>query len=406
MSNHLPGKLHAISLKKLSNGWHADGGNLYLFVRDTSRSWVFRYTSPNGKRRNKGVGSLNSVSLARAREVASILRAQVNDPLSPSDPIETAHKTKTTKKIQEARGKKFSDCAEAYIESNKRGWKNKKHSSQWANTLSTYAYPILADLPVDSIETSHIVNILQPIWSKKTETASRVRGRIESVLNWAKVSGYRDGDNPAQWRGHLDQILPAPTKVAKVKHHSALPYKQLPLFMNRLQTRQGIGAIALKFTILTCARSGETRMATWEEIDLEENVWVIPAGRMKNEKEHKVALSAQAVNLLNNISPSSETNLIFPGSKVKKPMSDATLSSTLKRMDQSDATVHGFRSTFRDWAAECTSYPREASELCLAHSIGSAVELAYRRGDMFNVRRQLMQSWADYCWQSIERGGN
>lgn len=392
--------LAAVALNKLGEGWHADGGNLYLFVRGESRTWVFRYTSPEGKRRNMGLGSSKSVTLARARELAAAYRGQVKDKLAPVDPIETTKAAKAQRGIEQAKRMTFKECAEAYIEANRAGWKNAKHAAQWGATLTTYAYPVIGDMPVALVETPLIVRILQPIWTTKTETASRLRGRIENVLDWAKVSGFRQEENPARWRGHLDHILPAASKVAKVTHHAALPFKEISAFMPKLQEAAGLGARALELAILTATRSGEVRGATWAEFDLAEKVWIIPGERMKAGREHRVPLSTAAVKLLKALPRLNETELVFPSSKLNKPLSDMTLTAALKRLDRSDLTAHGFRSTFRDWAAEATNYPREVAEMALAHTIEDAVEAAYRRGDLFEKRKAMMEDWARFCTHS------
>lgn len=394
--------LAAVAINKLGEGWHADGGNLYLFVRGESRTWVFRYTSPEGKRRNMGLGSSKSVTLARARELAAAYRGQVKDKLAPVDPIETTKAAKAQRGVEQAKRMTFKECAEAYIEANRAGWKNAKHAAQWGSTLTNYAYPVIGDTPVALVETPLIVKILQPIWTTKTETASRLRGRIENVLDWAKVSGFRKEDNPARWRGHLDHILPAASKVAKVTHHAALPFKEINAFMPKLQEAAGLGARALELAILTATRSGEVRGATWAEIDLAEKVWTIPGERMKAGREHRVPLSTAAVKLLKALPRLNESELVFPSSKPNKALSDMTLTAALKRLDRSDLTAHGFRSTFRDWTAEATNYPREVAEMALAHTIEDAVEAAYRRGDLFEKRKAMMEDWARFCTHGAE----
>lgn len=397
--NHEPGKLAAIALKKLGNGWHADGGNLYLFVRDKSRSWVFRYTAPSGHRRNMGLGSLDAVGLARARELAKQHRAATKDKQTPTDPIAIAQEEKSKRLEIVAKKISFKKCAEAYIKANRAGWKNAKHVQQWENTLEKYAYPTLGDLAVSTIDTSLVTKCLVDIWTKKTETATRVRGRIESILDWAKVSGFRHGENPARWRGHLDKVFPAASKVAKVKHHPALPFTEIGSFMAKLREREGLGARALELTILTAARSGEVLGARWSEINLEEKIWVIPAERMKAEKEHRIPLSAPAVALLQELPRNEDEDLVFPSAIVSKHISGMTMGAVLKRMGFSSFTVHGFRSTFRDWCSEKTPYSNEVVEMAMSHAIKNAAEAAYRRGDMLEKRRALMNDWATYCKQ-------
>jgi len=391
--DHMPGKLKSVSLKTLPNGWHADGGNLYLFVRGNSRSWIFRYVSPNGKRRHMSLGPLRATPLAGARKLAADLVAKVHDPLAPVDPIQEAHQKRQKEKAAEVAHRTFKQCAEMFIESKRHGWKNAKHAAQWESTLNTYVYPVIGDMPVGQIDTPHIVSVLEPIWNVKSETASRIRSRMENVLSWATVSRFREGENPARWRGHLDHIFPAVRAVSAVEHHPALPYRRLPEFMTALRCRTGMGAKALEFAILTAARSGEVRGAIWEEIDLDERTWTIPAGRMKSGREHRVPLNDAAFELLGALPQEAGNPLVFPGSKINTPMSDMSLTAVLRRMKEPNVTVHGFRSTFRDWSAEQTQYPREACELCLAHTVGDAVERAYRRGDLFDLRRQLMADW-------------
>lgn len=394
--DHLPGKLAPVVLKKLPDGWHADGGNLYLLVRGSSRSWVFRYTSPEGSRRNMGLGPLEAVSLARARELARKYRTQVRDPQNPIDPIDANKSEKAKRHAAAGKRMTFEDCAEAFLEVNRAAWANTKHIQQWQNTLRTYAYPVIGDLPVSEVNTPLVTKCLLPIWESKTETASRLRGRIERVLDWAKVSGFREGENPALWRGHLDKVLPAPKKLTIVTHHPALPFTQVASFLEKLRAREGIGARALEFTILTAARSGEVRGATWDEIDLKNKIWTIRAERMKMKRVHRVPLSDVAITILENLLQT-DSRFVFPGSKVSAPMSDMTLSKVIRRMGDKKTTVHGFRSTFRDWAAELTYYSREVAEMALAHSIGNAVEASYRRGDLFEKRRHMMADWAKYC---------
>lgn len=395
--SHKPGRLAAVSLKTLGDGWHADGGNLYLFVRGDSRAWVFRFTAPDGARRSMGLGSLNSITLAEARKQASMLREQVKHPIAPSDPLKTRQEVRSAEKLAKRKHMTFKHCAEAYISAHRAEWKSSKHAQQWENTLATYAYPVFGDLPVAAVDEALVIKVLTPIWVTKTETATRLRGRIESVLDWATFSKFRQGDNPARWKGHLDNQLAKPSKVVKVQHHPALPYEEVGLFMGDLRSREGSGARALEFTILTAARSGEVRSATWDEIDLKAGLWVIPAERMKMEKEHRVPLSDAALKLLKGLPRLEGEALIFPSSKAGKPMSDMTLTAVLRRMERGDITVHGFRSTFRDWAAESTNYPSDMAEMALAHSIGDKVEAAYRRGDMLAKRLRMMNDWAKHC---------
>ena len=404
--NHVPGKLAPVVLKKLPDGWHADGGNLYLLVRGTSRSWVFRYTSPmDNKRHNMGLGSLEAVSLARARELARKYRGMIKDRLNPVDPIKLLADEKAKRLGSAGKRKTFKECAELYLELHRSSWANPKHAQQWENTLSTYAYPFIADIFVSDIETGHVSSCLLPIWKTKTETAKRLRGRIENILDWAKVSGYRDGDNPARWRGHLDKLLPAPAKISKVRHHPALPYEKVGSFMASLRSRDGVASRALEFTILTAARSGEVREATWDKFNLTKRLWTIPAERMKMRREHEVPLSDAVITILKAL-PRTASRYVFPGARQTKPMSDMTMSKVIRRMGDQATTVHGFRSAFRDWAAETTAYPREVMEMALAHSIANKVEAAYRRGNLLAKRSQLMEDWATYCSVAQAEGNN
>jgi len=289
----------------------------------------------------------------------------------------------------------FDECSEAFIEDKRAEWSNAKHADQWTNTLATYASPVMGSLIVRDVGLPHVLDVLKPIWTTKTETATRLRARIEAVLDWATVHGYRSGDNPARWRGHLDNLLPRPSKVAKVEHHAALPVASMPEFMGQLRKAAGQGARALEFAILTAARSGEVRGATWDEIDMDEAVWTVPAARMKADREHRVPLSPAAVRLLKSLTRRDGVPYVFP-SAADKPLSDMTLAAVLKRMGV-DAVPHGFRSTFRDWCSEQTNVAREVAEMALAHAISDKTEAAYRRGDLFAKRVELMAQWARFC---------
>ena len=395
--DHQPGKLAPVVLRKLSDGWHADGGNLYLFVRGTGRTWVFRYTAPDGRRRNMGLGSLDTIPLARARTEAAKLRTEVRDPFSPTDPQERRKQDRVATRLDRARRMTFKSCAATYIDSQKHGWKSPKHTAQWESTLATYVYPLIGDLPIAEVDTALVIKCLDPIWTTRNETASRIRGRVESILDFAQTSGFRTGENPARWKGHLENILAAPSKVQVVKHHAALPIGEVGTFMQLLCQREGIGARALEFAILTAARSGEVRGTTWSEIDLSGAIWTIPAERMKAGKEHRVPLSPRAVEILKGMSKVAGSKFVFPGAKPDRPMSDMTLTSVLRRMDRGDLTAHGFRSTFRDWAGETTNFAREVVEHALAHQLRDKAEAAYARGSLFRKRRRLMDSWATCC---------
>ncbi len=398
-TNHAPGKLSPVGLRHLKDGWHSDGGNLYLFVRGTSKTWVFRFVAPNRKRRNMGIGAISSIPLAEARRVAATLRSQLKHPLSPVDPLAARQDLQIERQLAKGKQMTFRSCAAAYIEAHKAEWKSKKHVQQWGNTLQSYADPIFGDIPVGQIDEALILKVLLPIWTRKTETAKRLRGRIEAVLDWATFNKFREGENPARWKAHLEHSLPKPSKVTSVTHHPALAYREMPEFMSELAARQGLGERAVEFLIFTAARSGEVRMATWKEFDLIGKQWLIPSTRMKMGRAHRVALSDAALALLNKIPKLSGTDLVFPSTKVGRPMPDTTLAAVLRRMGRTDITVHGFRSTFRDWAAEATEYAHEAAELALAHTISNKVEAAYRRGDMLEKRFQMMNDWANHCTQ-------
>nr|WP_322787385.1 integrase arm-type DNA-binding domain-containing protein [Paraburkholderia xenovorans] len=375
-------------------GYYCDGGGLYLQVSPAgARSWVYRFRH-EGRLREMGLGGLLRVSLADARERAQQCRRQLGCGL---DPIEERRKEQAQRAAQLARTKTFDECTTAYIRANRAGWKNEKHVAQWESTLDTYASPVIGKLPVRDIDTTHIVRVLQPVWEAKPETASRVRGRIESVLDWATAHKYREGENPARWKGHLDKILPARTKVRKVQHHAALPYAQAAAFMKALKAQEGLAARALELVILTAARTNEVIGATRSEFDLDAGMWTVPAQRMKAQRAHRIPLSETALDLVRRLLDGVQDELLFPGAKKGKPLSNMAMLTVLRRMKRTDLTVHGFRSTFRDWAAECTTYPNEMAEMALAHAVDDKVEAAYRRGDMFQRRRQMMDDWAAYC---------
>lgn len=356
-----------------------------------ARSWVLRVVIA-GKRRDAGLGGYPDVPLALAREKARKARDDIERGV---DPI--AQRAAALSAMIAARGAEttFGEAAEKFIEAKAHEWANAKHGAQWTSTLTTYAFPVIGKLQVRDVNLSHVVKILEPIWATKTETATRLRGRIESVLDWATVRGYRYGDNPARWKGHLDKILPKPGKIAKVEHHSALPVDEMGTFLVALRKQNGIAAKALEFLILTAARSGEIRGAAWSEINFENKVWTVPADRMKAKREHRVPLSDAALTLLSLLPRFADNDLIFVAPR-GGVLSDMTLTAVLRRMEV-DAVPHGFRSTFRDWAAERTNYPREVAEMALAHTIGNKVEAAYRRGDLFDKRARMMDEWARFC---------
>ncbi len=378
-------------------GYYADGAGLYLQVKvaaaeaQVTRSWLFRYKRSD--RQNwMGLGSLRDVSLADARQRAAECRRLL---AVGKDPIAERDGERDRARSSEAAPLSFDQCAQTYIAAHRDGWRNAKHAAQWESTLKLHASPVIGKLPIDKVELPHVMRVLEPIWRQRTETATRVRGRIESILDWATVRGFRKGDNPARWRGHLDHLLPMPAKVTKVVHHPALPFDEMAVFMKELGKQEGTGARALAFLILTAARSGEVRGLTRGEIDREAKVWTVPASRMKAGREHRVALSDAARGLLPKPLPEDATALLFPAPRGGQ-LSDMTLTAVMRRM-QVNAVPHGFRSTFRDWCAERTDFPREVAEMALAHAIGDKVEAAYRRGDLFGKRQQLMALWATHC---------
>ena len=378
--------------KKQTPGHYGDGGGLWLQIsKFKSKNWVFRYTL-HGTRREMGLGATHTVSLAEARQKAKECRLTL---LDGKDPIEVRETTTLAEALRRAKMMTFDQCAAAYIDAHRSSWKNVKHISQWENTIQVYASPVIGKLPVTSVDTDLVVKILNPIWQTKTETATRLRGRIESVLDWATTSKFRQGDNPARWRGHLENLLSSPNKIAKVKHHPALPWQELGKFMVDLREREGVAARAVELAILTATRSGEVRNATWAEFGA--GLWVIPAARMKMGREHRIPLPTAAVELLGKMPRLGD--LVFPGIKKDKPLSDMSLTAVLRRMERNDITVHGFRSSFRDWCSEsvANSFPREVCEHALAHSLPDKIEAAYRRGDLIEKRALLMQAWSDYC---------
>jgi integrase len=393
-------KIHKLAAAKVAKatkvGMYGDGGGLWLQVRSSeNRCWIFRFEREE-KVRYMGLGSLSTVSLADAREQAARARRLLQDKI---DPIAARDRERAQAKVEARKSITFKAAAEIYIEAHKAGWRNEKHADQWLSTLETYAYPVFGDLPVPMVDTTLVMKALEPIWKTKTETASRVRGRIEAVLNWAKTRGYRTGENPATWKGHLENLLPARSKVRRVEHHSALPYDELATFMTALRIQNGVAARALEILILTATRTGEVIGARWDEIDLAEALWTIPAERTKTHREQRVPLTPAAVGILKLLllHKTAESDFIFPGAKRGAPISNMAMLVLLDRMERGDLTVHGFRSSFRDWAAEQTAFPSEVAEMALGHAVGDKVEAAYRRGDLFEKRRKLMEAWANYC---------
>jgi len=371
-------------------GRYSDGGNLYLSVSaNGGRRWVFMYRFA-GRQREMGLGSASraGTSLARARELAVEARTALAAGL---DPLEARKARIQSKRTVPS----FGECADAYIEAHRKSWRNDKNVAQWTMTLSTYCAQIRL-IPVCEIDTEAVLKVLQPIWERLPETAKRLRGRIEKVLDAAAARGFRAGDNPARWRGHLQNLLAKHNALTRA-HHAALPYELLPEFMAQLRACQSVAARALEYAILTGARTSEVLCARWDEIDLDKAIWTIPAHRMKAGKEHRVPLSGQVVAILTALEEIRTNDFVFPGSASGKPLSAPAMVRQLRRMNVNDITVHGFRSTFRDWASETTSFPHEVCEQALAHAIGNKTEAAYRRGDLFEKRRKLMEAWASFC---------
>lgn len=384
----------AAQIRQLSRpGLHAVGGvaGLCIQIKDTgSKSWLLRAVV-GGQRRSIGLGPFPDVPLADAREKARTYREEIRNGIDPA-----AERRAARERLARANATRisFDEAARRFLAAKAHEFRNPKHAKQWESTLTTYASPVIGKMPVADVTLTHIVQILEPIWYTKTETASRLRGRIESVLAWATTSGFRSGDNPARWRGHLDTVLPKPSKVSKVRHHTALPFTEVADFMQALDKRSAVSARAMEFLVLTAARSGEVRGATWDEVDREARTWTIPAERMKAAREHRVPLSDAALKVLKAVPRDLDNPYLFPAIRGGM-LSDASLSALLKRMGV-EAVPHGFRSTFRDWCSECTSYPHEVIEAALAHAIPDKVERAYRRGDLFQKRARLMAEWSRY----------
>ena len=368
-----------------------------------SRSWVFRY-QVGKRRRDMGLGSYPSVTLAEARERARDARTKLSMGI---DPIEHVRALRSKLLAEQSTAITFDEAAKKYVEAHEHGWKNAKHAQQWRNTIETYASPVMGKMLIRDIGMPQVLQVLEPIWRDKTETASRLRGRMDVVFDWAIAHGYRTQLSPARWNGLLDKVLPAPGKVAKVGHHRALPYADLPDFMLALRAHEGVGSAALQFLILTACRSGEVRGARWSEFDMDARVWTIPAERMKAGKEHRVPLSLAAIAIVEHQRLNRFSDLVFPSPNRSKGewresamLSDMTLSAVLRRMEVA-AVPHGFRSTFRDWCAEQTDYPNEVAEMALAHTVSNKVEAAYRRGDLLQKRYRLMDDWAKYVMRQL-----
>lgn len=378
---------------KPKNALLGDGQGLYLSVTKTgTASWLFRYMD-FGKAKSVGLGAYPATSLQRAREKAQALRdARATN----VDPQAAKQEQEREYKLQQAKAKTFRTCAEEFIELSRPSWRNVKHVQQWQNTLSKYAHPVIGDLPIGAVQTEAVVRILDPIWTTKTETATRLRGRIEAILDWAAVHGLRQGDNPARLKGHLEHMLPK-LRDARHVHHPALPYEQLPAFIAELRHQEGIARYALEFLILCASRTGEVLLATWSEFDLNKGIWTIPKERMKAGIEHRVPLTKRATEILKLVQPFSSKTHVFPGGKKEKPLSNMAMSMLLRRMGHDSITVHGFRSSFRNWAGEQTNYPFEVCEQALAHRLPDAVAAAYLRSDFFERRASLLADWSNYC---------
>jgi len=388
-------ELTPLAINKIKErGWHAVGhvAGLGLKVSKTgARSWVMRIMI-GGKRRELGLGSYPTTQLASARDRARSTRDQI---FAGHDPSVAKRAAKSALMAAKAKSVTFKKLAEQYIEQHESAWKNSKHAAQWVSTLETYAFPVCGNMVVSDITTPVVLKILEPIWPSKTETASRLRGRIEAIIDYAIAKGLREGPNPARWKGHLALTLPAKRRVSPVVHHKSIPVEQMPPFFKSLKEMDGTAARALEFLILTAARSGEVREMLWDEVDLKAKTWTVPAQRMKGGREHRVPLSNSAIGILENMKQQAKYKFVFEGNKLGKPLSDMSLTTVMRRM-KIDAVPHGLRSSFRDWIAEETAFPNEVAEMALAHTVGNAVEAAYRRGDLFEKRRKMMDDWSKY----------
>ncbi len=387
------GKLTARRVKTAGPGHHWDGNGLRLIASKTgAKKWQLQLTV-NSKRREMGLGSYPTVTLAKARASAVEYKRQASEGV---DPI-------AARLVEEERIPNFTTCAARYIRAHRRGWSNAKHARQWVSTLKNYARPVVGSKPIDTVCTEDVLRVLSPIWTTKTETAKRVQGRMENVLDFAAAHKWRDSMNPARWRGHLDKLLPKPTRVKPVAHHPAMPYDDVPAFMRELKARDNISSMALQFLILTATRTSEAIQARWSEIDLEAATWTIPATRMKAKREHSVPLPEAAVEILEALPRIAGNPHLFPGARHGKPLSNMALLQLMRGMgygvngDRGDYVPHGFRSSFRDWSGEVSSFPRDVAEMALAHVIQNKVEAAYRRGSLFDKRRMMMQAWTDWC---------
>lgn len=410
-------RLSSAAVRNAKPGWHADGGGLYLQVTtgkkdgQINKSWVFCYAL-NRRERQMGLGSLNTIGLSQAREEAGRWRGVLKEG---RDPIDVRDAERAAQQQQAARpvAVTFERCSNLYMAAHESGWRNAKHRQQWNNTLATYAYPTIGALPVDAVDTSHVMQILTPVWTEKNETASRVRGRIAKILDWARVQKYRAGENPARWAGHLEHLLAARSKVHKVENHPALPWEKIAEFMSELRAQEGLAARCLEFTILTAARSGESRGMPWEG-EIAGDVWIVPGHRMKRHREHRVPLTAPALAIIEYMRSVRQNDYVFPGDKPDDPLSDMALTEVIRRMNRArekagkalwvdpkqsgrEVVPHGFRSSFRDWVDEATAFADWLAEAALAHAKGDKVEAAYKRGDALKKRRRLMEAWAQHC---------
>jgi len=387
--------IHKLSPRKVataSAGKYEDGAGLRLVVsKSGAKKWILRF-SLNGTRREMGLGSYPDVDLATARVQASENRKLIREGV---DPIEA-------RKNEPDKIPKFTSCAASYIKAHRKGWKNAKHARQWVSTLKTYSRPVIGSKLVDAITTEDVLKILKPIWTEKTETAKRVQGRIENILDFAAAHKYRDMSNPARWRGHLDMLLPKPSRVRTIRHHPAMPYEEVPAFMAELSTHKSVSALALRLLVMTAVRTNELLKAQWSEIDCKTAVWTIPAERMKAKREHRVPLTGHMIADIKALPRVDGNPYLFPGARYGKPLSNMALLQLMRGMgygvngDRGDYVPHGFRSSFRDWSGEVSSYPRDVAEMALAHTIKDKVEAAYRRGDLFKKRRMMMESWSKY----------
>jgi integrase len=378
---------------KAKNALVGDGEGLYLGIsKSGTASWLFRYMD-HGKAKTVGLGGYPTTSLQKAREKAQTMRDARTGGI---DPMQAKHEVIREQKLQQAKSKTFEACALEFIKFSRPSWKNEKHAQQWTNTLTQYAYPVIGKKPISDVQAEDITRILAPIWQTKTETATRLRGRIESILDWSTVNGWRKGDNPARFKGHMEYLLPKVRSGAQ-SHHASLPYEQMPAFMKGLQQQSGMARYALEFLILCASRTGEIVGAKWEEFDLAKGLWTIPASRMKADVEHRVPLGQRALQILTIIKPFSGKDFVFITGKKDTAMSTMAMAMLLRRMEKTDITVHGMRSTFRNWAGECTAYPFQVCEQALAHRLPDAVAAAYLRSDFFVNRVNLMRDWATYC---------